>query len=256
LTFEEELMLSKKIQDENNETWQRQAALHKLINSNLRLVIKIAGLYNTPGISIMDLIQEGNIGLICAAKKFDYRKNFRFCTYASWWIRQYISRYISNKRRLVRLPERKEETMRKIQRTYHVLCQTLKHQPKTDDIAKELGISVHDVNSFVNMTTDINDETASVVDVHEDYTYSPERDLMKQAFRDGTMRMLNKLKDKEKRVLSYRYQLNGCERHTLREIGNILNISPETVRKMEQRALKKIRSHVNELKECLYVEAI
>jgi RNA polymerase primary sigma factor len=256
LTFEEELMLSKEIQEENNEEWQRQAALHKLINSNLRLVIKIAGSYNTSGISIMDLIQEGNIGLIRAAKKFDYRKNFRFCTYASWWIRQYISRYISNKRRLVRLPERKEETLRKIQRAYHVLCQTLMHQPKTDDIAKELGISVQDVNSFINLTTDISDENVSTVDIHEDYTYSPEQNLMKQAFHDGTMRMLNKLKDKEKRILSYRYQLNGCERHTLREIGHMLNISPETVRQMERRALKKIRNHANELKECLYVEAI
>jgi len=252
LTFEEELLLSRKIQEEDND------ALHKLVNSNLRLVIKIAGLYNASDIPMMDLIQEGNIGLMHAAKKYDYRKKVRFCTYASWWIKQFISRYISNKRRLVRLPERKEEILRKVQRAYNVLCQTLMYQPRVDDVAKELGISVHDVNSLVNMTMDVNnnDETGSVVDIQEDYTYSPEQNLMKKVSREGTLRVLNKLKDKEKYVLSYRYQLDGCERHTLREIGDMLNMSPETVRQTERRALKKIRSHANELRECLYVEAI
>ncbi|MDR0321348.1 MAG: RNA polymerase sigma factor RpoD/SigA [Treponema sp.] len=258
LTFEEELELSRQIQEGNED------ALHKLINSNLRLVVKIAGLFNVPGISIMDMIQEGNIGLLHAAKKFDYRKNVRFCTYSSWWIRQFINRYIANKRRLVRLPQRKEDAVRKIQRMYHTLCQTLMHQPRNFEIAKELGISVQDVDSFINMSADslsfeqlINDdETICAADIHEDYTYSPERDLMKQASRDGTMRILNKLMERERHILNYRYQLNGCKRHTLREIGEKLNISPETVRQIERRALNKIRSHAKELRECLYVEAI
>ena len=250
LTFEQELSLSEQIHGGNKE------ALHSLVNSNLRLVVKIAGLYNLSSIPIMDLIQEGNIGLLHAAKKFDYRKNVRFCTYASFWIRQFISRYISNKRRLVRLPERKEETLRKIQRAYNVLCQTLMHQPNNSEIAQALGVPVQDVESFVFMFTDSHNETAGSVDVHEDYTYSPERNLMKQASRDGTMRVLNKLKDKEKHILSYRYQLDGCERRTLREIGDKLNMSPETVRKIEQKALRKIRSHAKELKECMYVEAM
>ena len=211
----------------------------------------------------MDLIQEGNLGLLHAANKFDHHKNVRFCTYANWWIRQFISRYISNRRRLIRLPERKEETLRKIKQAYHVLSQTLMHQPKTDDIARELGISVQDVDSYVNIASDShlfeqynNDSAVNVVDNHEDYTYSPERNLMKKASRETTMRVLNNLMDKEKRVLSYRYQLDGCERHTLREIGTKLNMSPEAVRQVEQRALRKIRSHANELKECLYEEAI
>ena len=147
LTFEDELELSKQIRKGNKE------ALHKLINSNLRLVVKIAGMFNVPDIPIMDIIQEGNMGLIHAARKFDFRKNVRFCTYSSWWIRQYISRFISNKRRMVRLPQRKEEALRKIQRTYHVLCQTLMHQPGNSDIAKELGISVQDVDSIVNVAS-------------------------------------------------------------------------------------------------------
>jgi len=258
LTFEDELKLSKQIQKGNME------ALHKLVNSNLRLVVKIAGLFSMPDISIMDIIQEGNIGLLNAAKKFDYRKKVRFCTYASLWIRQFISRFISNKRRIVRLPQRKEEALRKIQRTYHVLCQTMMHQPKNIDIARELGIPVRDVDTIINMAANslsfehifCDDESACTVDVHEDYTYSPERYLMKQASHDDTMRILNRLKDNERRILTYRYQLNGCEHHTLREIGDKLDISPETVRQIEMRALEKIRVHANELRECLYVEAI
>jgi len=255
LTFEDELDLSKKIQEGNTE------ALHKLVNSNLRLVVKIAGMFNMYDIPIMDIIQEGNIGLIHAARKFDYRKKVRFCTYASWWIRQFISRYIANKRRIVRLPQRKEESLRKIQRAYHVLCQTLMHQPQNADIAKELGIPVKDVDSIVNMAADSfsleqnlnSDEFACTVDVHEDYTYSPERYLMKQISHDGAMRILNRLKDKERRILTYRYQLNGGQRYTLREIGDELDISPETVRQIELRALKKIRLHAEELRECLSV---
>ncbi|MCL2175053.1 MAG: RNA polymerase sigma factor RpoD/SigA [Treponema sp.] len=257
LSFEEELELSKQIQNGSTE------ALHKLVNSNLRLVVKIAGLFNIPEIHIMDIIQEGNIGLLQAAGKYDYKKNVRFCTYASWWIRQFISRYIANKRRLVRLPQRKEETLRKIQRTYNILCQTLMQQPKNSDIAKELGISVQDVDSFINMAADsipfdqnVNDDSVCAMDVHEDYTYSPERSLMKQASRDSTMRILSRLKENEKRILSYRYQLNGCERCTLREIGDKLALSPETVRQIEMRALRKIRVHAEELRECIYVEAI
>jgi RNA polymerase primary sigma factor len=258
LTFEDELALSREIQKGNNE------ALHKLVNSNLRLVAKIAGLYNLPDIPILDIIQEGNMGLIHAASKFDHRKNVRFCTYASWWIRQFISRFLSKKRRIVRLPQRKEEALRKIQHVYHSLCQTLMHQPQSADIAKELGISVHDVDAIINLAADSlpfeqnlnDDEAVCTMDVHEDYTYSPERTLMKKFSRDGTMHVLSKLKDKEKRILAYRYQLNGCEHHTLREIGDKLDISPETVRQIEMRALKKIRSHANELKDCVYEEAI
>ncbi|MCL2265534.1 MAG: RNA polymerase sigma factor RpoD/SigA [Treponema sp.] len=257
LTFEDELELSQKIIEGDVD------ALHKLVNSNLRLVVKIAGLFNVPGVPILDMIQEGNIGLIHAAQKFDYRKNVRFCTYASFWIRQFISRFIAKRRRLVRLPQRKEETLRKIQHAYHSLCQNLMHQPNNLEIAKELGIPVRDVDSFISLASDSlyyeqnnTNETVCAVDVHEDYTYNPELNLMKQASRDGAMNILNKLKDREARILSYRYQLNGCEHHTLREIGDKLNISPETVRQIEKKALKKIRVHANELKEYLYVEAM
>jgi len=257
LSFDEELALSKQIHDGNKD------ALHKLVNSNLRLVVKIAGMFNVNGISILDMIQEGNIGLMHAAEKYDFNKNVRFCTYASWWIRQFISRYISNRRRLVRLPQRKEETLRRIQRTYHILCQNMMHQPKNCDIAKALGIPVKDVDNFLNLGADYysfdqnaNDDAVSAMDIHEDYTYSPELNFMKQAEQEDTMLFLNILKDREKRILSYRFQLNGCERHTLREIGDKFDISPETVRQIEKRALRKIRNRASELRDRLSVQAI
>ena len=254
LTFEEELELSKQIQKGCDH------ALHKLVNSNLRLAVKISRLYSLSGVPLLDIIQEANIGLIHAAKKFDHSKNVRFCTYASWWIRQFISRYLVNKRRIVRLPQRKQDALRRIQHTYNVLCQTLMHKPQTSDIAKELGISVKDVDSIMNITLESvpfefnvnDDECVNGMDIHEDYTYCPERTLMKQLSHDGTMHILNNLKEREKRIINYRYQLNGCERHTLREISNKLNISPETVRQIEIKALSKIRRHAKELRECVY----
>jgi len=259
LTFEEELELSKQIQDGNKD------ALHKLVNSNLRLVVRIAGSFNKYNLPIMDVIQEGNLGLIHAAEKYDYRRNVRFCTYAGWWIRQFIGRFITNKRRIVRLPMRKEETLRNIQRAYNSLCQTLMHQPENSDIAKALGIPVDDVDSVIKMAASSapyeqyvgDDENTSIIDIHEDYTYNPERNMLKQFSQDSTLNILDKLKEREKCIISYRYQLNGYERHTLREIGDKLDISPETVRQIEMKALKKIRKHhANELRECVYVEAI
>jgi RNA polymerase sigma factor (sigma-70 family) len=133
------------------------------------------------------------------------------------------------------------------------------HQPKNADIAEELGISVQDVDLIINITTgplplepDIRKNTAAAaIDTHEHYTYSPERHLLKQFSRDDTLRILDNLKEQEKRVLSYRYQLDGCECRTLREIGTKLNIARETVKKKKKRALKKIRNHAGELKECL-----
>jgi RNA polymerase primary sigma factor len=253
LTFEEELDLSKRIQRGEEEARQ------KLIKANLRLVIKIARAYTIPDVSLMDIIQEGNMGLIHAAEKYDHVKNVRFSTYASWWIRQYISRYFSNKRRAIRLPHRKEEILRKVQRSYHTLSQTLMHQPRITDISAEIGVSVEDIefilsltNGFISLETESGDEESySAADLHEDYTYSPERAFLKQSSRDDTLRFLNNLKDQERRILIYRYQLDGCECHTLKKIGDKMGISPETVRQIEIKALKKIRPHAEELRGCI-----
>ncbi|MDR0584765.1 MAG: RNA polymerase sigma factor RpoD/SigA [Treponema sp.] len=258
LTFEEELELSRRCQQGDIE------ARHKLVNCNLRLVVKIARCYTGQDVSFMDLIQEGNLGLIHAAEKYRHEKNVRFCTYAVWWIRQSIHRYITNKRRLVRLPHRKEEVLRRIRRTYHSLSQTLMHQPRNEDIAREMGIPVQDIDSLLNMSSapltlginSLDNDYEKAVEDYEDYTYSPERNLIRESSKAGARRVLNTLKDRERRVLTYRYQLDGDERHTLSEIGNEMDLSAETIRQIEIRAMKKIRSHAKELKDCIVLEAI
>jgi RNA polymerase primary sigma factor len=258
LDADDEIELSRLIQQGDKN------ALHQLIKANLRLVVKIARAYMAPDIPFMDLVQEGNMGLMHAAEKYDYEKKVRFCTYASWWIRQFISRYLANKRRMVRLPLRKEETLRKIQRVYHSLSQSLMHQPRAEDIADELHLPVQDVEFILNMSSgplslelDINnDDNTSVMQVHEDYTYCPERTLFRQYFRDGARRFLDRLKDRERQVLSYRYQLVDGEPYTLKEIGDKLDLSPETVRQIEKKALAKIRSYADEIKYYGFPEAI
>jgi RNA polymerase primary sigma factor len=258
LSFEEELALSRKVQQGD------KAARQKFITANLRLVVKIARGLIARDVAFMDLIQEGNLGLIHAVEKYDHIRNVRFSTYAGWWIRQYICRYLANKRRAIRLPHRKEEILKRIQRSYHILSQTLMHQPSTGEIAEELGISIEDIESILHITngffsldmdTGVH-EHPSMMDLHEDYTYSPERAFMRQSTRDETLRFLDHLKEQERRILMYRYQLDGCEGHTLKKIGDKMGLSPETVRQIEIKALNKIRPHAEELRKYMFLEAI
>jgi RNA polymerase primary sigma factor len=146
LCFEEELELANLIQKGD------EGARHRLVEANLRLVAKIARSYTVPDVPLMDIIQEGNMGLIHAVEKFSSHKNVRFSTYAGWWIRQAISRYLVNKRRAIRMPHRKEELLRKIQQVYHPLAQTLMREPRSDEIAKEIGASKKDVEYILSMT--------------------------------------------------------------------------------------------------------
>jgi RNA polymerase primary sigma factor len=258
LTFEEELELSKKIQRGD------EAAKKRLIEANLRLVVKLARIYLTSDVSFMDIIQEGNIGLMRAAEKYDHEKNVRFSTYANWWIRQSITRFLSNKRRVIRLPHRKEEALRKIRKAYHTMSQTLQRQPTTEEVSSYVGMEVEDVEYILNITSNLvslesdigSDETTTVVDLHEDYTYNPERELLRKSTKDMAVKFLDRLKDREKQILIYRYQLNGCEKQTLKTIGDEMGISPETVRQIEMKAIQKMRANAEELWESVYVEAM
>ncbi|GHV82134.1 hypothetical protein AGMMS49991_06920 [Spirochaetia bacterium] len=258
LSFEEELELSKRIQKGD------ELAKNRLIETNLRLVIKIARMYLTSDVSFMDLIQEGNIGLMRAAEKYDHAREFRFSTYAAWWIRQAITRFLANKRRAIRLPHRKEESLRKIRNAYQALIQTMMRQPTIDEVAMYVGMDASDVayilnitNNMVSLEADVGGaDSTTVADLHEDYTYNPERVLMRKTNQDITLHFLNRLKDREKRILMYRYQMNGGEHHTLKAISVELGISPETVRQIEMRAMKKMRANAAEIRDSVYLTAM
>ena len=253
LSFEEEIELSKSIQKGNQE------ARKKLIEANLRLVIKIAKAYKTTDLSLLDLIQEGNLGLMKAADKFDYRKNVRFSTYASWWIKQSIVRALSNKRRTIRLPHRKEEKLRKINKIINSLSQLLMREPTSIEIAEEVGMSAREVenilsisNSIVSLDSDIADESGTLQEVYEDFSFDPNKELINKSFKEDTMKLLEKLMDKERQILLYRFSFYGGKRYTLKTIGEEMGLSPETVRQIEIRALKKLRESAGELKEYCY----
>jgi RNA polymerase primary sigma factor len=253
LTFEEELALSRRIQKGDEE------ARRQFIESNLRLVVRIAKNYLTPEVSILDLIQEGNIGLMRAVAKYDYRKNVRFSTYASWWIKQAIVRSLSNKKRIIRLPHRQEEKLRKINKVYNSLSQVLMREPTLVEIAEEIGIEEAEVAAIINSSSAVvsldsspASESGSLHDMVEDMSFSPDRELMRRTVREDTMRMLDSLQEKEKQILLYRFSFQSGRRYTLKKIGDELGISPETVRQIEIRALKKLRSFSEDLKEYVY----
>ncbi|MDR1250384.1 MAG: RNA polymerase sigma factor RpoD/SigA [Treponema sp.] len=258
LNFEEELELSRRIQRGD------EGARKRLIEANLRLVVRIAQAYRIADVPFMDIIQEGNLALIHAAEKYDYRRQVRFSTYAAWWIRQFIVRFLSVKRRTIRLPLRKEQLLRKAQRSYHALSQSLMRKPSNKEIADDVGASEKEIDSIflisgVSVSLDLktgDDESLTLADLQGDYTYSPERNFIKKSSRAAALQFLDRLKDREKRILMYRYQFSSSGIHTLKNIGDKMGLSAETVRQIEIRALKKIRGSAEELRKCLYVEAM
>ncbi|MDR2768363.1 MAG: RNA polymerase sigma factor RpoD/SigA [Treponema sp.] len=249
---EEEQELAKRIRSGDKD------AKRRLVEANLRLVVKIARAYLSPGVSLLDLIQEGNVGLMTAAGRFDPDRKVHFSTYAAWWIKQGILRYLSNRQRIIRLPHRKEALLRRIQQAFHSLSQRLCREPSNQEISGEIGVSermidlvLNIANGIVSLDTGNEDETSSLVTYQEDYTYSPERVFLKKNSREAAMRILGKLKEREKNILIYRYQLQGGERYTLKRIGAKMGISPETVRQIELRALRQMRESSADLKAYL-----
>ncbi len=252
LSADEEKELSKKIQKDDKD------AHKKLVEANLRLVVKIAKSFMTSELSLLDLIQEGNLGLIKAASKFDHRKNVRFSTYASWWIKQAIVRALSNKRRTIRLPHRKEEMLRKINKTYNALSQELMREPHVDELAAEVGLPEEDLHallrvsgSVVSLNGERSGESGTLEEVYEDYSYDPDKELLRKSLHEETMKFLDSLDEKEKEIIMYRYSFYG-RKYTLKGIGDRMGISPETVRQIEIRALKKLKKFAGDLKEYVY----
>jgi len=252
LTFEEELDLSRRVEA------GEEAARKRLIQANLRLVVKIAKAYSRYGTAFLDLIQEGNLGLINAAGKFDYRKNVRFSTYASWWIKQSIVRALVNKNRMIRLPHRKEESLRKLTAK---LAESVagKQTPTVDQLADYLRLGKDEVlallelaGTVTSLDKEVGDEAVSLIDLVEDRSYQPESECFVREFQSDTKRLLDTLLDREKDVLLYRFAFEGEKKRTLKTIGEQMGLSAETVRQMEIRALEKLRLQKDDLKEYMY----
>lgn len=253
LTAEEEKGLSKRILKGDKK------AREVLINANLRLVVKIAKGYLSNDMELIDLIQEGNLGLIKAADKFDFKKNVRFSTYASFWIKQSIARALSNKSRMIRLPHRKEEKLRKITRAQNKLSKDFGRTPDVLELAVETRLEEDEIDRILKLPDKVlsiestHDETNySLKNVVEDPKYNPDYLVMRNYLREKTQEMLKILTEKEKKVLLMRYSFFSGEKNTLKDIGQKLSISPETVRQIEMRALKKIRDHFSHLKEFIW----
>ena len=253
LTADEEKDLSKRILKGD------KIARENLINSNLRLVVKIARGYLTHDMDLLDLIQEGNLGLIKAAEKFDFRKNVRFSTYASFWIKQSIARALSNKSRMIRLPHRKEEKLRKISKASQKFSKLNGRTPDTDELSSETKIDEREIRSILRLPEKVlsiesatEGDSYSLKGILQDSKYDPDFIVMRKYLREKTSEMLQILTEKERKVLLYRYSFINGKKYTLKDIGETLGISPETVRQIELKALKKIREHFSHLKELLW----
>ena len=252
LSFEEELELSRGVQAGD------PAARQRLIQANLRLVVKIAKAYSRYGTPFLDLIQEGNLGLITAAGKFDHRKNVRFSTYASWWIKQSIVRALVNKNRLIRLPHRKEESLRKLTARMAEAA-AAKTTPSVDELATYLHLGREEVVSLLELTgtvasldKEVGEDSVSLIDLLEDRSFEPEAACFEHAIEEDTRRLLDTLQPRERDVLLYRFSFLAEKKKTLKTIGQHLGLSAETVRQMELRALEKLRSQKETMKEYLY----
>jgi RNA polymerase primary sigma factor len=250
LTADEEKGLSRRILKGDAQ------AREVLIRANLRLVVKIAKGYLSNDMELLDLIQEGNMGLIKAADKFDFKKNVRFSTYASFWIKQSIARALSNKSRIIRLPHRKEEKLRKITRAQNKLSKDYGREPVSVELAVETRLEEDEIEDILQLPDKVlsiesvhDSESYSLKSVVEDPKYNPDYMVMRKYLREKTQEMLKILTQKEKKILLMRYSFFSGEKNTLKDIGEKLAISPETVRQIEMRALKKIREHFSHLKE-------
>ncbi len=245
LSVEEEIDLSKKIKKGN------ERARKKMIRANLRLVINIAKRYMHLGIPLMDLIEEGNIGLMKAVKKFDHERGYRFSTYAAWWIRQSISRSVSEQGRLVRIPAYMNESILKWKKASEQLSQKLKRIPTDKELAKKLKMSLDKIAQVKNLiTTKISSLEApigeegedDIKDLIEDKTaVSPDKGIKELLDKERLNSLLGKMQKREREVLDLRFGLSDGRIYTLAEIAKRLKLSRERVRQIEEAALKQLR---------------
>lgn len=247
LNTKEEKVLGKQIKE--GQPTQSDIAKRKLVQANLRLVVSIAKKYIGQGVLFMDLVQEGSLGLIKAAEKFDYSKNFKFSTYATWWIKQTIIRAISNHSRTIRIPVHMTDKIRKYKKTYTTLTFELGREPTDEEIAKQLGLSIKQLASIkksiikepISLETPVT-EDLNIGDYIEDTSYrSPEVQTKNNVLKGSIADLLSTLPEREKKIVCYRFGINGETPRTLEQLGEIMGYSKERIRQLEDSALTKIR---------------
>lgn len=249
LNVDDEMDLAKKISDPDENI--RKEAAKRMAESNLRLVVSIAKRYMGRGMQLLDLIQEGNLGLLRAVEKFDYKKGFKFSTYATWWIRQAITRSIADQARTIRIPVHMVETINRLIKTQRKLVQILGREPSPEEVAKEMNISVpkvREIMSFalepVSMETPIGDEDDSHLgDFLQDYNAKvPVNFAMDVLLHDQLMDVIKLLTEREQKVILLRFGLEDGKPRTLEEVGKVFGITRERIRQIEAKSLRKLRN--------------